>query len=50
MMIISKMPLLLIFPKAVIFYFIFYYFFSLSLSTRPLFGSLEDRPEGLRGA
>ena len=43
MMIISKMPLLLIFPKAVIFYFIFYYFFSLSLSTPSAFGSLPAR-------
>ena len=43
MMIISKMPLLLIFPKAVIFYFIFYYFFSLSLSTPAAFGSLPAR-------
>lgn len=42
-MIISKMPLLLIFPKAVIFYFIFYYFFSLSLSTPSAFGSLPAR-------
>ena len=43
MMMISKMPLLLIFPKAVIFYFIFYYFFSLTLSTPPAFGSLPAR-------
>ena len=43
MMMISKMPLLLIFPKAVNFYFIFYYFFSLSLSTPSAFGSLPAR-------